>query len=107
MSINPITTNNALDSILNHIASRGAILFLGSGFSASAHGLKADEMPIAAELAQKIGDLQNFDAEGDLRYATSRYLSTDGDKNRLIEMLHETFTVREVKDHHVVIASAP
>ena len=107
MTIELTTDNNVLNMILNQVASRGAILFLGSGFSASAHGLKQDEMPIAAELAQKIGDLQNFDAESDLRYATSRYLSKDGDKNQLINMLHETFTVTEVKEHHVAIASAP
>jgi len=106
-SITPKTTDNTLDSILNHVASRGAILFLGSGFSASAHGLKDKEMPVAKELAQKIGNLQDFDAEGDLRYATSRYLSANGDKNKLIDMLRETFTVTEVKDHHVAIASAP
>lgn len=107
MSINTIENNDVLSTILDHVASRGAILFLGSGFSSSAHGLKKDEMPIAKELAQKIGDLQGFDAENDLRYATSRYLSTDGDKNKLINMLHETFTVTDVKDHHIAIASAP
>lgn len=96
-----------LTDVLRHIASRNAILFLGSGFSASARGVDNEEMPTAQDLAQKIADLQSFDAEKDLRYASSRYLDNNGDKAALIKLLCETFTVRSVQDHHVNIASAP
>ncbi|WP_165499111.1 SIR2 family protein [Acinetobacter sp. ANC 4177] len=99
--------NVLLEEILNHVASRGAILFLGSGFSASANGLNDDLMPTAEKLAQKIGDLKAFDAEKDLKYATDRFMSDDGDGNELIKVLRETFTVKSVKPHHVAIASAP
>lgn len=96
-----------LADVIHSIASRNAILFLGSGFSASARGIENEEMPTAQDLAQKIADLQSFDAEKDLRYASSRYLDSGGDKNNLIKLLKETFTVGEVEDHHVTIASMP
>lgn len=96
-----------LAEIVLRIASRNAVLFLGSGFSVSASGIGKDEMPAAKDLAQKIADLKGFDAESDLRYASSRYLNEGGDKPTLIKLLKETFTVREVKEHHVTIASLP
>lgn len=96
-----------LESVLDKISSGNAILFLGSGFSASAHGLDGENMPMAEILAQRIGDLQGFDAEKDLRYASSRFLAKGGDRLDLIKMLRETFTVKEVKNHHKAIASAP
>lgn len=96
-----------LDGLIKRVMSGNAVLFLGSGFSASARGLDDDEMPTAPGLAQKIADLQNFDAEKDLRYAASRYLDNGGDKTILIKLLKETFTVKKVEDHHVMIASAP
>lgn len=96
-----------LANIIRSVASRNAILFLGSGFSASARGVENEEMPTAQDLAQKIADLQGFDAEKDLRYASSRYLDGGGDKAKLIQLLKETFTVREVKAHHITIASVP
>ena len=96
-----------LAEIILRISSRNAVLFLGSGFSASAGGVDKDEMPTAKDLAQKIADLKGFKAEDDLRYASSRYLGEGGDKPTLIKLLKENFTVREVKDHHVTIASLP
>lgn len=97
----------SLNELLRKIVSRNVVLFLGSGFSASAHGLSSKEMPIAAALAQRIGDLNNFDADNDLRYASSRYLTKGGDKTKLIKMLRETFTVKAVEESHKAIASAP
>ncbi|MDN7495059.1 SIR2 family protein [Burkholderia gladioli] len=106
--LNPVDSQEMiLADVLRRIASKNAILFLGSGFSASARGVGNDEMPTAQSLAQKIADLQNFDAEKDLRYASSRYLEHGGDKNALIKLLRETFTVGEVGGHHVTIAAAP
>ncbi|KAF0814505.1 hypothetical protein IGB42_01406 [Andreprevotia sp. IGB-42] len=96
-----------LADALHHIASRNAILFLGSGFSVSARGINNEEMPTAHDLAQKIATLQGFDAENDLRYASSRYLDEGGDKNSLIKLLRETFSVKGVESHHITIASMP
>jgi len=102
---NHITDN--LERAFSKISSGNAILFLGSGFSASAIGLAGEEMPVAEELAKRIGDMQGFDAEKDLRYASSRYLEEGGSKPGLIKMLRETFTIKAVKEHHKSIASAP
>lgn len=106
-----ISTSNSeniiLTEIIKKISSRNAVLFLGSGFSASASGVGKDEMPTAKDLAQKIADLSGFQAEGDLRYASSRYLQEGGDKPTLIKLLKDNFTVREVKEHHKTIASLP
>lgn len=96
-----------IPEIMKGLAQRGALLFLGSGFSSSAAGLASDEMPVAKELANKIGKLGEFEGEEDLRYASSRYIDDGGDSNSLITMLRETFSVREVKSHHKAIASAP
>jgi hypothetical protein len=101
------TYNKPLQDVLHRIASRNAVLFIGSGFSASAHGLNDEEMPMAEALAQRIADMQHFDAEKDLRYAATRYLEKDGNSKELIRMLRETFTVCSVKQHHCEIASAP
>jgi hypothetical protein len=109
MIIPDVATSNEglLDDLIHRVMSGNAILFLGSGFSASARGLDDEEMPTAPGLAQKIADLQNFDAEKDLRYAASKYLDSDGDKAVLIKLLKETFTVKKVEAHHIAIASAP
>lgn len=101
--------SETLNNLINKIANRNTILFLGSGFSASAHGLDNEDMPIAEVLAQRIGELgdNKFDAEKDLRYASSRFLSENNDPNELIKFLRETFTVRSVEEHHKSIALAP
>lgn len=100
-------TYNHLELALQAISSGNAVLFLGAGFSNSATGLNGINMPTSAILAQKLGDLKEFDAEGDLTYASSRYLSKGGDELSLIKILRETFTVTEIKPHHKAIASAP
>ncbi|MBK7144464.1 MAG: SIR2 family protein [Xanthomonadales bacterium] len=96
-----------LSKVLSAVASRGAVLFLGSGFSRSAIGLDDQPLLVADALAQQIGKMGNFDAEGDLRYASDRFLRGGGSKQTLIEALQEAFTVKSVAPHHVAIASAP
>lgn len=46
-----------IDNILKKINQGNAILFLGSGFSASAHDLNDETMPTAGALARKISGL--------------------------------------------------
>lgn len=96
-----------LNDLLQRVVSRGAILFLGSGFSATARGLGDEDMPTAKNLAERISHLKGFDSEGDLRYTAERFLKSGGGQAQLIQMLRETFTVRSVEDHHKAIASAP
>lgn len=104
-----LTHEENLENLINKIFSRNAILFLGSGFSASAAGLNSEEMPTAKILAKQIGDIGEppFDAEEDLRYAASRYLEENKDPKILIKLLRENFTVREIHNHHKFIAKTP
>lgn len=109
MSIIPLSVSDYssdLQQVLELIAARGAVLFLGSGFSAQARGLADDEMPTAQVLANAIGKLGKFDDEGDLRYASDRYLK-EGSPALLVQLLKQTFTVRAVDQYHRDIASAP
>lgn len=100
-------TDRDVSDMIRKVVNRGAVLFLGSGFSASASGLDGEDMPIAEDLARQIGTLGGFDAEKDLMYASSKFLDDGKEKSDLIRMLRETFTVREVKEHHKQIAKAP
>lgn len=95
-----------LNDLLRRVAGRGAVLFLGSGFSADATGLNGEDMPIASVLADEIGKIGEFEAHKDLRYAADRYLD-EKDPNLLIKLLRQTFTVKNVAPHHRDIANAP
>jgi len=96
-----------LSKVLQAVASRRAVLFLGSGFSRSAIGLDDKPLPVADALAKQIGKLGKFDAEGDLRYAADRFLGDGGSEQTLIDALQESFTIKSIAPHHVSIASAP
>lgn len=97
-----------IDNILKKINQGNAILFLGSGFSASAHDLNDEEMPTAGALARKISQLiPDFEPDDDLRYVTEYFLDSTNDHKELIKLLRDTFTVKKVSSHHQAIASAP
>jgi hypothetical protein len=97
-----------IDNILKKINQGNAILFLGSGFSASAHDLNDETMPTAGALARKIsGLIPDFEPDDDLRYVTEYFLDSTNDHKELIKLLRETFTVKNVSTHHKAIASAP
>lgn len=97
---------SVLTPLVQRVISGRAMLFLGSGYSADALGLDNSTLGTAASLANKIGDLGKFDADGDLRYAADRYLD-GGAPGPLIDLLHQRFTVKTSKEHHRQIASAP
>lgn len=102
-------TNQLINNLINDIKNGNAVLFLGSGFSASAIGIHDEKMSTAAVLANKIGQLgeNKFDADGDLRYSSSRFLKENMDHSALIKLLNNEFTVKSVGEHHNIIASTP
>lgn len=57
-------------------------------------------------LARNIGQLGGFDADKDLRYASEKYLRMNS-ADKLVQMLLDAFSVKEVLPHQTVIASAP
>ncbi len=83
-----------LDDLLRLISQGNTLLFVGSGFSTFAYNLKDEKMPIAKELANKIGNLGNFNADGDLFYAVEKYLKNFS-KRTLISFLEEEFTTKK------------
>jgi len=108
MDLGTVTNGNVspeLADLLRKISSGNAVLFLGSGFSADARGVGDEDMPLAAPLANSIGDLGNFDGEGDLRYAADRFLD-NYDPRTLIQFLRQNFTVKSIQQHHKDIAAA-
>ena len=92
--------------LIEAIAGGRAVLFVGSGFARNAIGLDGKVLLTAAELATRIGTLGSFDADGDLRYASEKYIR-DNKPAALVEMLLDLFSVKEVLPHQVSIAAAP
>jgi hypothetical protein len=98
--------NADLAPLIEAIAGGRAVLFVGSGFARNAIGLDGNVLLTAAELATRIGTLGSFDADGDLRYASEKYVR-DNNPAALVEMLLDLFSVKEVLPHQVSIAAAP
>lgn len=98
--------NNYHDLIQN-IDLHSAVLFLGSGFSSSAIALNNKKMPTGRALAQKIGEIGNFDAEGNLTHAATYFLKKIGTDEELISILKENLIVKKVQEHHRIIAKIP
>lgn len=95
-----------MSSLVETIAGGKAILFVGSGFARNAIALDDSKFPTAEVLARNIGVLGGFDSDDDLRYASEKYLRSNP-ADKLVQMLLETFTVKEVLPHQVVISTAP
>ena len=82
-----------IDDLLRLISQGNTLLFVGSGFSTFAYNLNNEKMPTAKQLADKIGKLGNFDADGDLFFAVEKYLKNFS-KNTLITFLKKEFTTK-------------
>ena len=102
-----------MKDIIKKIATGKAILFVGAGFSKSAHSVHYDEeLPIANELAKIIGKIGNFNDTGNLKYAADYFLNVCCNKdplllNELIEYLKNIFTIKEPNDEHKSIIRVP
>lgn len=92
--------------LIEAIAGGKAVLFVGSGFARNAIGLDNEVLLTAEELAKKIGTLGNFDTDGDLRYASEKFIR-DKDPELLVELLLDIFSIKKVLPHQISIASAP
>ena len=95
-----------IPSLIETISGGKAILFVGSGFARNAIALDGTKFPTAEMLARNIGQLGGFDADKDLRYASEKYLRMNS-ADKLVQMLLDAFSVKEVLPHQTVIASAP
>lgn len=95
------------EELLAQIFSGRAILFTGAGFSKGTQTIKDQTPPDAKELAKKICKLGNFDEDTDLRYATDFYIENKKSLDDLINLLKESFTIKNVLNIHNEICSAP
>jgi energy-coupling factor transporter ATP-binding protein EcfA2 len=95
-----------IPSLVETIAGGKAILFVGSGFARNAIALDGTKFPTAEVLARNIGELGGFDADNDLRYASEKFLRMNS-ADKLVSMLLNAFSVKQVLPHQTVIATAP
>ncbi len=87
-----------LNEFKRRLQSQNVILFVGAGFSSGVKNLFGKPMPLATELANKIGELGNFDAEGDLPFAADEYLKNNT-PNELIRLLQNLYTAKDVPSY--------
>ncbi len=97
--------SGTLDAIASSIASGKAILFTGAGFSADATNIKNLSPPRASDLAKQICNLGSFDEDEDLRFAADYYLENHN-KSLLIDLLRDTFTVKQTSPSQDLIMAA-
>jgi len=101
MQVNDISTNlynqQDLDELARALSSKRALLFIGAGFSKSSRNLNGQELPLANDLANKIGELGSFDAESDLQYASEKFLR-EGNDDDLIQLLTNLYTVSQCSE---------
>lgn len=95
-----------VDLMLRKISTGKAILFTGAGFSIGTSNVEGKEPPIASKLSKKICELGAFSEDADLRYAADFYISNGYDKERLISLLKNQYTLSDVADTHETICTA-
>jgi hypothetical protein len=94
-----------LDLAIDSIFSGKAILFTGAGFSVGSTNIKNTNPPKASDLSKEICRLGNFEEDEDLRFAADYYL-TNNNKSPLIELLSDTYTIKNTSPEQDLIMSA-
>lgn len=82
-----------------------AILFVGAGFSTGAISLSG-EVPSGRKLAEILCHEARIPVTDDLKHASSRYLKKC-DKESLVEILRNAFTIKSITKSHETISSIP
>lgn len=110
LSVKDIKTQCFNDSdlvrLIKLIASGKAILFAGAGFSTGAINIQNDDVPIGNVLANKIDQMTGEISHQNLLVA-SQYAIDNDMSNELIELIKDTFTVKEIKSYHKTIIALP
>lgn len=102
-----------IKEVTQTIYSGRAVLFVGAGFSRGAIGFNG-ELPVAEGLKNMIYDLMKKpnDSQKKLSVVADYFLKEYCKHNPkaledFIELMKDTFTVKDVKDYHTTIASLP
>lgn len=88
-----------LDELIALLSTGKAVMFTGAGFSKCAKEISGKEPSMGKELAKEICQLGGFPEDEDLRFATDYYLQGN-DKNKLIKLLKEKYTIRNTDPIH-------
>ncbi|MBA5249696.1 MAG: hypothetical protein FE834_09255 [Gammaproteobacteria bacterium] len=106
IKINKNDLNQAIigeNEILEKITAGQAILFTGAGFSLESTSISG-KPPLAKELAKKICEIGEFDYDDDLGFVADFFINEKGPA-RIIEILKEEFTLKEVSQNQKDICS--
>lgn len=96
--------NTSLEELFTKIFTGKAILFTGAGFSIKTKNLINKEPLFAKDLAKEICKLGKFDEDDDLRFAAD-YFIENNDKNKLIDLLKNIYSLSDVSKIHTDICS--
>lgn len=93
--------NRDLIDATKKILSGNGILFAGAGFSKKTTNINGLEPPLSWELSHKICDLMpDFEKDDDLMYVSDYYIKNNYDNNKLIKILKENFTIKNISQEH-------
>lgn len=94
----------AIDRLISIINTGRAILFTGAGFSSECRNIFDKKPPLAGELARLISQKGKFEEDDDLTYVSDYFLS-HGNKNDLLHLLKENYTICKNEKYHSQISS--
>ncbi len=91
------------------IASQGAVVFFGAGFSAGATGFDG-ELPLGNQLRDKLGEFCGFERKyyetKDLK-DVAEYCLLEKSRQEIVEKLKDIFAVKQPKDEQKVVVGWP
>ncbi|GAA7671459.1 hypothetical protein BTM231_10000 [Helicobacter pylori] len=91
------------------IASQGAVVFFGAGFSAGAIGFDG-ELPLGNQLRDKLGEFCGFERKyyetKDLK-DVAEYCLLEKSRQEIVEKLKDIFAVKQPKDEQKVVVGWP
>lgn len=92
-----------MNEAIEYALSGEALLFLGSGFSLGCKNIIGEGFPIGTILADKLYAELNETSDGDLITASEMFVEEKG-QTKLVELLRNLFTVKELSQNHLDIA---
>lgn len=93
-----------ISRVISIINTGRAILFTGAGFSFGCENIFRESPPIAKELSKLIAKKGGIDEDDDLSYVSDYYLNYKN-RNDLLHLLKEHFTIVSSKPYHSQISS--
>ncbi|MBQ7585603.1 MAG: hypothetical protein IJU40_05075, partial [Desulfovibrionaceae bacterium] len=103
--------NSEIDDIIQKINLGHAVLFTGAAFSQGCINNQGKNLPLSKDLAKIICAAGNFPESENLMFASQKFISRDNNelenKNQLISLLKQLYTVKVVSESVKKICKAP